>query len=74
MLRSGLTPEQWQQRQAPYMKSLIATGKFPHLERIVVDAQAPHQGPEAIFERSLSRLITGIAATLPSTTARDTSR
>ncbi len=70
MLRSGLDAEQWQQRQAPYIRSLIESGEFPYLKRVVVDAQAPHQEPEAVFERALGRLITGIASTVEQTDAK----
>ncbi len=66
MLRHGLNAAQWQQRQAPYIRSLIESGDYPYLKRIIVDANIPHEGAEPIFGRALDRLIAGIAATLPS--------
>jgi len=50
----------------PYVASLIDSGEFPYLERIVLDARAPHETDrQALFERALDRLVAGIAATLP---------
>jgi AcrR family transcriptional regulator len=63
--RSGLDPEQWFRRQAPYVRKLIDSGDYPMLKAIVIDAQLPHMDPDARFERGLSRLLDGIAASLP---------
>ena len=40
--RSGLDQEQWMQTQIPYIESLIESGRFPLLTRVVLDARAPH--------------------------------
>jgi hypothetical protein len=37
--RTGLTEEQWRARMAPYIRQLIATGRYPYLERIVMEAE-----------------------------------
>lgn len=63
IFRSGLDRSQWQRRQGPYLTSLIESGDYPYLRRIVVDATIPHEDPDTLFERSLDRIITGIAAT-----------
>jgi hypothetical protein len=63
--RSGLDREQWFRRQAPYVQKLIDSGDYPMLKRIIIDAELPHMDPDARFERGLSRLLDGIAATLP---------
>jgi AcrR family transcriptional regulator len=63
--RSGLDREQWFRRSAPYVQKLIDSGDYPMLKRIVIDAELPHMDPDARFERGLSRLLDGIAASLP---------
>jgi AcrR family transcriptional regulator len=64
LIRSGLTREQWQQRQGPYVQHLMESGDFPYLSRIIVEAETPHLGPDAVFDRSLTRLLSGIGATI----------
>lgn len=64
--RAGLDREQWFRRQAPYLRQLIDSGGHPMLKRIIVDAELPHMDPDTRFERGLSRLLDGIAASLPS--------
>jgi AcrR family transcriptional regulator len=50
----------------PYVLSLIDSGEFPYVRRVVLDARTPHESdPKVLFDRALGRLITGIAATLP---------
>ncbi|MGH3095348.1 MAG: TetR/AcrR family transcriptional regulator [Streptosporangiales bacterium] len=63
IFRSGLDRQQWQRRQGPYLRSLIESGEYPYLRRMVVDAALPHEDPDTLFERALNRIITGIAAT-----------
>jgi len=63
--RSGLDRDQWFRRQAPYVRRLIDSGSYPMLKRIVMDAELPHMDPDDRFERGLSRLLDGIAASLP---------
>lgn len=49
-----------------YVKSLIDSGEYPYLRRIVVEARVPHESdPQVLFERALGRIIAGIAATVP---------
>lgn len=72
IFRSGLDRSQWQRRQGPYLMSLIESGEYPYLRRIVVDASVPHKDPDEVFERSLDRIIAGIAATVEPGAQADT--
>jgi AcrR family transcriptional regulator len=63
--QSGLDHEQWFRRLGPYVRRLIDSGDYPMLKAIVVDAKWPHMDPDERFERGLSRLLDGIAASLP---------
>ncbi len=65
--RSGLDQEQWMQTQIPYIESLIASGRYPLLTRVVFDARAPHD-PHRLehgFELGLERVLDGLATMLP---------
>ncbi|MFJ4649749.1 TetR/AcrR family transcriptional regulator C-terminal domain-containing protein [Nocardia sp. NPDC088792] len=49
----------------PYISTLIDSGNYPYLRRIIADARGPHEhDPDAHFERALARLVTGIQATI----------
>jgi AcrR family transcriptional regulator len=61
--RSGLDQEQWMQAQAPYVQSLIDSGRYPLLTRVVLDARAPHD-PDRLehgFDLGLERVLDGLA-------------
>ena len=65
--RSGLDQEQWMQTQIPYIQSLIESGHYPVLTRVVLDARAPHD-PDRLrhgFDLGLERVLDGLATTLP---------
>jgi hypothetical protein len=62
--RSGLTRDQWQAQQTRYVEHLISTGNHPYLARIVAETRTGF-ADEAQFELAVTRLITGIKATLP---------
>ena len=65
--RSGLDQEAWMQAQAPYIESLIASGRYPLLTRVVLDARAPHD-PDRLqhsFDLGLERVLDGLAMMLP---------
>jgi AcrR family transcriptional regulator len=65
--RSGLDQEEWMRLQFPYMESLINSGRFPLLTRVVLDARAPHD-PNRLnhgFELGLERLLDGLATMIP---------
>jgi AcrR family transcriptional regulator len=59
--RTGLTEEQWRARMAPYIRRLIATGRYPYLERIVIEAE-DFPDIDATFERRLALVLDGLAA------------
>jgi AcrR family transcriptional regulator len=65
--RSGLDQEQWMQTQIPYIESLIESGRYPLLTRVVLDAHAPHD-PDRLkhgFDLGLERVLDGLATMLP---------
>jgi AcrR family transcriptional regulator len=65
--RSGLDREQWMKTQAPYIESLIDSGRYPLLARIVLDARAPHD-PDRLehgFDLGLEHVLDGLATMLP---------
>jgi AcrR family transcriptional regulator len=65
--RSGLNQEEWMQTQIPYIESLIDSGNYPLLTRVVFDARAPHD-PDRLergFELGLERVLDGLATMLP---------
>jgi AcrR family transcriptional regulator len=64
--RSGLDREQWMQAQAPYIESLVESGRYPLLTRVVLDARAPHD-PDRLrhgFDVGLERVLDGLATML----------
>ena len=65
--RSGLDQEQWMRAQVPYIQSLIDSGRYPLLTRVVIHARAPHD-PNRLehgFDRGLERVLDGLATMLP---------
>jgi hypothetical protein len=65
--RSGLDKEQWMQTQTPYIESLIESGDYPLLTRVVLDARAPHD-PDRLkhgFDVGLECVLDGLATMLP---------
>jgi AcrR family transcriptional regulator len=65
--RSGLDQEQWMQTQTPYIESLIESGDYPLLTRVVLDARAPHD-PDRLkhgFDVGLECVLDGLATMLP---------
>jgi AcrR family transcriptional regulator len=65
--RSGLDQDQWMETQIPYIQSLIESGRYPLLTRVVIDARAPHD-PERLkngFDLGLERVLDGLATMIP---------
>jgi AcrR family transcriptional regulator len=65
--RSGLSQDEWMQVQTPYVQSLIDSGRYPLLARVVLDARAPHD-PNRLehgFNLGLERVLDGLATMLP---------
>jgi AcrR family transcriptional regulator len=65
--RSGLDHEGWMRAQTPYVESLIDSGRYPLLTRVVLDARAPHDPDrlEHAFDQGLERVLDGLATMLP---------
>jgi AcrR family transcriptional regulator len=61
--RTGLDEEQWRARMQPYLRQLLATGRYPFLERIVMEAE-DFPDVDATFERRLALVLDGLAANL----------
>jgi AcrR family transcriptional regulator len=61
--RTGLTEEQWRARMGPYIRELLATGRYPFMERIMIEAE-DYPDADAMFERRLSFVLDGLAANL----------
>ena len=71
--RTGLTEEQWRARVSPYIRQLVATGRHPYFERIVVEAE-DFPDIDSTFERRLSLVLDGVAAGLPDGRSRSAHR
>ena len=63
--RTGLNTQQWQARMAPYIATLIESGKYPAFNRIITDAKLPHSGADEGFTRGLELVLDGLAASIP---------
>jgi AcrR family transcriptional regulator len=65
--RSGLSTAQWQARMAPYVATLMASGRYPTFNKIITDARLPHSdgGPDEGFALGLELVLDGFAASLP---------
>ncbi len=65
--RSGMDRQEWMQTQIPYIESLIESGRYPLLTRVVFDARAPHDPDrlEHSFDLGLDRVLDGLAMMLP---------
>ncbi len=59
-LASGQNREQWQKASWARVQEMLATGRYPMIERVVREASHP----EDRFERGLERVLTGIDAGL----------
>jgi AcrR family transcriptional regulator len=65
--RSGMNQQEWMETQIPYIESLIESGRYPILTRVVFDASAPHD-PDRLehgFDLGLDRVLDGLATMLP---------
>ncbi|WP_419993178.1 TetR/AcrR family transcriptional regulator [Streptomyces boninensis] len=60
--KSGLDERTWQQRMGPYLTTMIATGDYPHLDRMMKEAE--FGAADERFERGLAIVLDGIEARL----------
>lgn len=63
--RTGLTEEDLMRRNAPYIRQLIESGRYPLIERVIIEAEQPHMDPETAFAYGLGRILDGVAGSLP---------
>ena len=72
MRRSGLDHQSWMLAHAPYMREIMASGQYPLVSRVVIEAEAPHAADRAErgFAQGLERLLDGFAAVLPGAAGR----
>ena len=58
---TGLNEKEWQQQVAPYVQEqVIASGRYPHLSRYLVESE--ERPSDEMFLFGLTRLLEGIAA------------
>jgi AcrR family transcriptional regulator len=62
--RTGLTEQEWRARISPYVQRVIASGRYPHIERIVIEAE-DFPDRDEVFERRLGFVLDGLAVRLP---------
>jgi len=60
--RTGTGEDEWRRAQVPYLRQIMESGKFPHVNRIIIEAEMPHADPDTVFARVLDRLLDGLAA------------
>jgi AcrR family transcriptional regulator len=65
--RSGMDMTAWLAAQAPYGETIIGSGRYPHLARIMVEAETPHADDryERAFRQGLNHILTGLAHSRP---------
>jgi AcrR family transcriptional regulator len=59
---SGMKKSQWQDATWPYLQRMIATGRFPMIERVVKEVR--HPSSDESFERRLEFVLDGIGVRL----------
>ncbi len=64
---SGLSHEQWMEREGEYGPMIASSGQYPRFTRVMVEAETPHAADrrDRWFEAGLERVLAGIAAHLP---------
>jgi AcrR family transcriptional regulator len=63
--RTGLSRDELMHVYAPYLRKMLATGRYPLMERIIREAEQPHMEPDERFEYGLERILDGIEGSLP---------
>ncbi|ROO88871.1 TetR family transcriptional regulator [Actinocorallia herbida] len=67
---AGVTEGEWMRAHGPYLATLLATGRYPLMKRVVLEADTPHLSPEEGFEQGLQGVLDAVAAGLPGASAR----
>jgi AcrR family transcriptional regulator len=65
--RSGVDRAAWLTAQAKHGETIIGSGNYPHLSRVMIEAEAPHAEDrfERAFDRGLDHILTGLAHSRP---------
>jgi hypothetical protein len=60
--RSGMDMTTWLAGRAHYGNMIIDSGKYPHLSRMMLEAETPHTDDryERAFQRGLNHILTGL--------------
>ncbi|GAA4559540.1 TetR/AcrR family transcriptional regulator [Planotetraspora kaengkrachanensis] len=64
--RTGLDLMEWMTLQVPYLQSVVASGRFPMVARMLTEGGQDYVDVGDRFAYGLDRLLDGIAARLPS--------
>jgi len=67
--RTGQTEAEWRQSVSPIVRAVLATGEFPYVERIVIEAE-DFPDSEITFQRRLGYILDGLAASVRTTVKR----
>ncbi|MEO3784814.1 TetR/AcrR family transcriptional regulator [Actinocorallia sp. B10E7] len=67
---SGAGEEEWMRAHSAYVRSLMGTGRYPLMQRVMLEAEQPHMTPEENFEYGLQRVLDGIETWLPGSGTR----
>jgi len=60
--RTGMTEDQWRLSMAPYVRTILASGRYSMLSRVIVEGE--DIDPELAFERGVDWIIEGLALSL----------
>lgn len=65
--RSGLSHDQWMEREGEYGPMIMDSGEYPRFTRVMIEAELPHAADrqDRGFAAGLDRVLAGIAAHLP---------
>jgi AcrR family transcriptional regulator len=65
--RSGLSHEEWMEQQGEYGPTIMNSGRYPRVTRVIIEARTPHAADrqDRAFEAGLQRVLDGLAAHLP---------
>jgi AcrR family transcriptional regulator len=62
--QSGPQARQWASVMVPYVQSIIESGQYPLVSRMIIDAE-DFPDPDAVFGWQLDRVLDGLAAMMP---------
>jgi AcrR family transcriptional regulator len=66
--RTGMTEDQWRLAMTPYVRQIMADGRYPMVSRYIVEGQ--DLDPETAFEQGVDRIIESLALGLQRDRAR----